>query len=255
MNLTAVGNMASRYRRPAPPLVRLTEAEVNRAKPPSSPPALAREQLEEQNSSTLVDVLRVFTTVVIINFLLSYYITDTFFWGQDSLLLRPRYLQLLFLRGVHSTPLPSTIHSALIKYTPSLSLASSPIFAFQYPRIFNEAELALYNGSDRSLPVFLAINGSVFDVSESRLTYGPGGPYHHFAGRDATRAFVTGCFTSDLTHDMRGLDPETSSKDVAGWESFFRNSKKYWYIGEVEHPPITGPVPGPCQKAKYRKVH
>lgn len=33
-----------------------------------------------------------------------------------------------------------------------------------------------------------------------------GGSYNHFAGRDASRAFVTGCFSSGLTHDVRGLD-------------------------------------------------
>ena len=28
------------------------------------------------------------------------------------------------------------------------------------------------------------------------------------AGRDASRAFVTGCFDTHLTHDLRGLSPE-----------------------------------------------
>ena len=37
-------------------------------------------------------------------------------------------------------------------------------------------------------------------------SYGPGGSYHFFAGRDAARAFVTGCFESDLTPDLRGVE-------------------------------------------------
>jgi hypothetical protein len=50
-------------------------------------------------------------------------------------------------------------------------------------------------------------SGDVYDVSANRRTYGPGGGYGFFAGKDAARAFVTGCFKDDLTHDIRGLDP------------------------------------------------
>lgn len=67
-------------------------------------------------------------------------------------------------------------------------------------------ELALYNGTDPSLPIYLAINGTIFDVSASPAFYGPGGSYHFFAGKDGTRAFVTGCFREDLTPDMRGVE-------------------------------------------------
>lgn len=52
----------------------------------------------------------------------------------------------------------------------------------------------------------MAVNGTVYDVSAAPSTYGPGGPYHIFAGRDATRAFVTGCFQQDLTPDIRGVE-------------------------------------------------
>jgi hypothetical protein len=54
----------------------------------------------------------------------------------------------------------------------------------------------------------LRFSGEVFDVSANRRIYGPGGGYGFFAGKDAARAFVTGCFKEDLTHDIRGLDPK-----------------------------------------------
>merc|ERR1711939_215707 len=67
-------------------------------------------------------------------------------------------------------------------------------------------QLALYNGTDPKKPIYLAINGTIFDVSAGRHTYGPAGSYSVFAGRDATRAFVTGCFLEDRTADLRGAE-------------------------------------------------
>ena len=57
-----------------------------------------------------------------------------------------------------------------------------------------------------SLPIYLAINGTIYDVSASPSFYGPGGGYHFFAGNDGTRAFVTGCFSEDVTPDLRGVE-------------------------------------------------
>ena len=51
----------------------------------------------------------------------------------------------------------------------------------------------------------LSILGKVYDVTAGRWVYGPRGTYHFFAGRDASRAYVTGCFETHLTHDVRGL--------------------------------------------------
>jgi predicted heme/steroid binding protein len=72
--------------------------------------------------------------------------------------------------------------------------------------LLTDAELSLYNGTDPSLPIYLALNGTIYDVSAGPKHYGPGGSYHFFAGKDATRAFVTGCFDTDLVGDLRGVE-------------------------------------------------
>ncbi|MDI1487697.1 MAG: hypothetical protein OHK93_006968 [Ramalina farinacea] len=77
------------------------------------------------------------------------------------------------------------------------------------PLNLTDAQLSLYNGTAfPHLPILLALNGTIYDVSASPHTYGPGGGYHFFAGRDATRAFVTGCFEDEeqLVGDLRGVE-------------------------------------------------
>lgn len=72
--------------------------------------------------------------------------------------------------------------------------------------LLTDIELLSYDGSDPTKPIYLALNGTIYDVSSSPATYGPGGSYHVFAGRDAARAFITGCFVEDATPDLRGVE-------------------------------------------------
>lgn len=114
----------------------------------------------------------------------------------------------------------------------------------------------------------MAINGTIYDVSVGRRIYGPGGSYNNFAGCDAARGFVTGCFADDRTADMRGVevmylpvdDPEIDSywsedelKEIKAqelrdakkqihdalkhWVDFFARSKKYHRVGYVKREP------------------
>ena len=148
--------------------------------------------------------------------------------------------------------------------------------------VLTPEQLSLYNGTDKSLPIYLAINGTVFDVSASAHTYGPGGSYHNFAGADATRAFVTGCFAEDRTGDMRGAeavyipvdDPdevissgakkarreqetrEAKKKvkaEVEKWEKFYGTSKKYFKAGRMTPQVYEGPPPQLCDRAVKAK--
>jgi len=118
-------------------------------------------------------------------------------------------------------------------------------------RLFSEDGLAKYDGTDPDMPIFLAIDGEVFDVSKGRHTYGPGGSYNFFAGKDAARAFGTGCFKTHLTHDLRGLT-EQEMAGVEHWKGFFANHKVYRKIGRVNHIPIDpeSPIPEHCNIQK-----
>ncbi|KAI9044022.1 putative heme/steroid binding domain protein [Aspergillus affinis] len=181
----------------------------------------------------VLDILRLVLTLAVASCGLSYYMTssESLLWGY-----RPWY-----------TRVP-----VLMRY-------------LQGPLYLTPAQLAPHDGSDPSIPIYLAVNGSIFDVSANPMIYGPGGHYNIFAGRDATRAFVTGCFQDDLTADMTGVedmfipienDPEEEKtlssgekktrreqdlrmarnqvhKQVQHWENFFRNHKKYFEVGKV----------------------
>ncbi|KAK4047751.1 hypothetical protein OIV83_005259 [Microbotryomycetes sp. JL201] len=117
----------------------------------------------------------------------------------------------------------------------------------------SEHQLALHDGSNPKYPVYVALDGDVFDVSSGNgpSTYGPGGSYHHFAGKDAARAYVTGCFKTHLTHDLRGLTPKQLDS-LAYWKKFYAEHKLYRKVGQVAHPPIDpdSPVPQDCNAKK-----
>ena len=75
-------------------------------------------------------------------------------------------------------------------------------------------DLLKFDGSAEGTPIYIAINNTIYDVSASPHFYGPGGGYHIFAGRDSTRAFITGCFDDDWTSDLRGVEEMYMPKDL-----------------------------------------
>ncbi|KAL9617240.1 MAG: hypothetical protein Q9160_007968 [Pyrenula sp. 1 TL-2023] len=168
--------------------------------------------------------------------------------------------------------------SVLWGYRPWFTKLDQIKAALQGEQILTSQQLALYNGTDKTLPIYIAINGTIFDVSISPHTYGPGGSYNNFAGVDATRAFVTGCFAEDKTGDMRGAeemyipldDPEEVISsgarksrreqetreakkkvraEVDKWEKFYGNSKKYFRVGKLTPQVHDGPPPELCERA------
>jgi len=105
------------------------------------------------------------------------------------------------------------------------------LYRHRKPRLWTVEELSMYNGTNEELPILLAILGSVFDVTKGRSHYGPGGGYHHFAGRDASRAFVSGNFTGDgLTDSLQGLS-SSEVNSVVDWRKFY--FERYIFAGKL----------------------
>ncbi|WCJ36628.1 membrane steroid binding protein 1 [Euphorbia peplus] len=97
-----------------------------------------------------------------------------------------------------------------------------------------EDELKSYDGNDPQKPLLMAIKGQIYDVSQSRMFYGPGGPYALFAGKDASRALAKMSFEDkDLTGDTSGLGP-FELEALQDWEYKFMS--KYVKVGTIKKP-------------------
>ncbi|KAL1957469.1 hypothetical protein VTO42DRAFT_5932 [Malbranchea cinnamomea] len=200
---------------------------------------------------SVLDIFRLIFLLIVASCALSYFVTgESFIWGYK----RPWFTKAPELKAYLRGPL---------RLTPS--------------------QLARYDGSDPNLPIYVAINGTIYDVSRSPHMYGPGGGYSFFAGRDATRAFVTGCFREDLTDDLRGVEemfvpiedeeghedvPEAQRqreleearekvrKTVEKWERFYAQNEKYFEVGKVvkeDSQEQKGPVRPLCEAAKKQR--
>ncbi|TPX35508.1 hypothetical protein SmJEL517_g02116 [Synchytrium microbalum] len=98
-------------------------------------------------------------------------------------------------------------------------------------KVFSPAELTRYNGTNDSLPIYLAIKGVVFDVTTARDMYKPGAGYHVFAGKDASKALgMSSLKPEDCIADYSGLDAEDMDT-LNKWEAHYR--KKYTVVGRV----------------------
>eukprot|EP00048_Salpingoeca_helianthica_P023824 m.27442 g.27442 ORF g.27442 m.27442 type:complete len:234 (-) comp9016_c0_seq1:28-729(-) len=123
-------------------------------------------------------------------------------------------------------------------------------------RDFTLEELKFYNGTnevpelDNEKAVYLAVNCVVFDVTQGKAFYGPGGPYSCFAGRDATRGLATMEFqTRDEWDDLSGLSAQ-ERQTAQEWEDKFR--MKYIIRGRLIKERVAAaetpsPAPAPAQ--------
>lgn len=169
---------ASRYRKPG-----ATDTSSSSVPPKASPAAKEQAEIKkavkEQAAKTsdglsFLDVLRILGGLVVLSTGLSYLSTSgsSMTWGYNPWWTRAREWKAVLNRPVYLT----------------------------------DAQLLAYDGSDPKKPIYIALNGTIYDVSISPQTYGPGGSYHVFAGKDAARAFLTGCFAEDSVPDLRGVE-------------------------------------------------
>lgn len=180
----------------------------------------ARNDHDKEARFGIIDILRVIGGLLLLNAFLSWWFTSTSTWGYNGKWIDPRYIKLRSLNTYVNLTMD---------------------------------ELSLYNGSDRSLPIYVGLYGKVYDVTRSRAIYGPSGPYGFFSGKDSARAFVTGCFNKpdEFTYDLRGLDLKETMHDIEEWQRFYENSPKYWYAGIVQHQELTDDPPSPCDHVKF----
>jgi membrane-associated progesterone receptor component len=92
-------------------------------------------------------------------------------------------------------------------------------------------EIAQFDGSDPSKPIFFACGGRVYNVWRGEEFYGKGGPYQVFAGTDCTRLMAKNRLTPESAEvaakSLNWLDREA----LAGWMDTFE--AKYDYVGPL----------------------
>jgi predicted heme/steroid binding protein len=82
---------------------------------------------------------------------------------------------------------------------------------------FKLSELKTFDGSDPSQPIYVAIKGTVFDVSKKPEMYGAGSGYNCFAGKDASKV------TFSMTYSVRipwGYWCSDSCTSTGPWQIF-----------------------------------
>ncbi|KAI9338197.1 cytochrome b5-like heme/steroid binding domain-containing protein [Obelidium mucronatum] len=98
-------------------------------------------------------------------------------------------------------------------------------------KVFTVQELAQFDGSSEDKPVYLAIKGTVYDVTSARKMYSAGSGYSVFAGKDASKALgMSSLKPADCVADYSSLNAE-QMETLDKWAAFYQ--KKYDIVGTV----------------------
>lgn len=109
------------------------------------------------------------------------------------------------------------------------------------PRNFTVEQLKFFNGEedpkfdDEDKPIYLSLNGTVFDVTTGKDFYGPGGPYALFAGRECGVALAKFTFGEEHLDDIAGCSKlNAGEKDVLDdWIEKFTYYRDYPIKGRL----------------------
>eukprot|EP00978_Attheya_sp_CCMP212_P001900 scaffold3917_cov53-Attheya_sp.AAC.2 len=111
-------------------------------------------------------------------------------------------------------------------------------------RNFTVAQLAKFNGQPDAVnnranieetPVYVSLNGIVFDVTKGSNFYGPGGPYELFAGRECGVALAKMSFDTTYLDDLAGCNNLNFGEktELEGWIEKFQYYRGYPCLGRL----------------------
>lgn len=107
------------------------------------------------------------------------------------------------------------------------------------PRNFTVGQLAYFDGKkDKDgddKPVYLSLNGIVFDVSEGRNFYGPEGPYELFAGHECGVALAKMSFDTEFLDNLDAVDDlkHGEKMELENWIDKFTHYRCYPVMGRL----------------------
>ena len=105
------------------------------------------------------------------------------------------------------------------------------------PRCFTPESMRVYDGVQKPDTIYIALKGKVYDVTRGKSFYGPGGSYHIFAGRDASRGLAKMSLDIADVDEPKINDLSLSELDeLQSWSD--RIAAKYkcvgWLVDEAE---------------------
>jgi predicted heme/steroid binding protein len=108
-------------------------------------------------------------------------------------------------------------HNSLAIYSTVLLGREEALSSLQENSVVVDTEELKDATGEGGKPLWLSIKGRVYDVTQGAAFYGPGTSYNGFTGRDATRAFCTGCLEPEcLIASLDGLT-QKQLKEADRW--------------------------------------